>query len=96
LPYLCFYDAADNIGEFWRLRQASSEDPLLDAVDVLESNWKLLQNILQQTRHVLIHMFVGFWPKKKDEMPAYNLRKLIVAFDTIEDPVRAMKRILVK
>jgi hypothetical protein len=65
-------------------------------VDVLESNWKLLQNILQQTRHVLIHMFVGFWPKKKDEMPAYNLRKLIVAFDTIEDPVRAMKRILVK
>jgi hypothetical protein len=73
LPYLCFHDAAENIGEFWRLQQASSEDPLLDAMDVLESNWKLVQNILQQTRHILIRMFVGFWPKKKDEMPGDNL-----------------------
>jgi hypothetical protein len=93
---LCFYDAAENIGEFWRLRQASSEDPLLDVVDVLESNWKLDSNILQQNGHVLICMFIGFWPKKKDDMPADNLQKLVLAFDTIEDPVRAMKCISVK
>jgi hypothetical protein len=96
LPYLCFYDAAEKLGEFWRLWQASSEDSLLDAVDVLESNWKLARNILQQTRHVLIRMFVGLWPKKKDEIPADNLRKLVAAFDTIEDLVRAMKSISVK
>jgi hypothetical protein len=78
------------------LRQASSEDPLLDVVDVLESNWKLARDILEQTHHMLIRMFVGFWPKKKDEMPADNLRKLVAAFDTIEDPVRAMKRISMK
>jgi hypothetical protein len=41
-------------------------------------------------------MFVGFWPKKKDEMPAYNLQKLVAAFDTIEDHVRAMKCMSVK
>jgi hypothetical protein len=41
-------------------------------------------------------MFVGFWPKKKDEMPADNLRKLARAFDTIEDLVHAMMRMLVK
>jgi hypothetical protein len=29
------------------------------AVDVLELNWKLVQNVLQLTRHVLIRMFVG-------------------------------------
>jgi hypothetical protein len=36
-------------------------------------------------------MFVGLFPKKRDEMLANNLWKLVVAFDTIEDPVLAMK-----
>jgi hypothetical protein len=36
-------------------------------------------------------MFVGLFPRKKDELPAGNLRKLVEAFDTIEDPVLAMK-----
>jgi hypothetical protein len=43
------------------------------AVDVLESNWKLVQNVLQLAHHILIHMFVGFWPKKRKEMPGDNL-----------------------
>jgi hypothetical protein len=66
------------------------------AVDVLESNWKLVQNVLQLTHHVLIRMFVGFWPKKRKEMPGDNLQKLLAAFDTTEDPVLAMKRTSVK
>jgi hypothetical protein len=41
-------------------------------------------------------MFVGLFSKKRDEMPAENLRKLIAAFDTIEDPIHAMKLISVK
>jgi hypothetical protein len=65
-------------------------------MDVLESNWKLVQNVIQLTRHVLIHMFVGFWPKKRMEMHGNNLRKLLEAFDTTEDPILAMKRTSVK
>jgi hypothetical protein len=66
------------------------------AVDVLESNWKLVQNVLQLTRHVLIRMFVWFWPKKRKEMPGDNFRKLLVAFDTTDNPVLALKRTSVK
>jgi hypothetical protein len=93
---LYFCDAAEKLGEVWRLRQGNSNDPLLDSVDVLVSNWKLARDVLQQTHHVLIRMFVGLFPKKRDEMLAKNLRKLIAAFNTIEDHVRAMKPISVK
>jgi hypothetical protein len=41
-------------------------------------------------------IFVGLWPKKKEEMPVNNLQKLSAAFDTIEDPVLTMKRTSVK
>jgi hypothetical protein len=45
---------------------------------------------------VLTRIFVVLWLKKKEEMPVDNLRKLLEAFDTPEDPVLAMKRMLVK
>jgi hypothetical protein len=45
---------------------------------------------------VLTHIFVVLWPKKKEEMPSDNLRKLLKAFDIPEDPVLAMKRRSVK
>jgi hypothetical protein len=45
---------------------------------------------------VLIRIFVGFWPKKRGEMPGDNLRKLLEAFDTVEDPVLTLKRTSVK
>jgi hypothetical protein len=64
---------------------------LLAAVDLLESNWKLVQNVLQLTRRVLTCTFIMLWPKKKEEMPVDNLRKLLEAFDTPEDPVLAME-----
>jgi hypothetical protein len=41
-------------------------------------------------------MFVGLWPKKKEEMLVDNLKKLAKAFDTLEDHVLAMKRRSVK
>jgi hypothetical protein len=86
----------EKLGEVWKLQQGSAKDPLLDAVDVLESNWRLAQDVLQRTRHVLIRMFVGLFLRKKDEMPIGNLRKLVEAFDTIEDPILAMKLTSVK
>jgi hypothetical protein len=45
---------------------------------------------------VLICIFVVFWPKKRGEMPGDNLRKLLEAFDTVEDHVLALKRTSVK
>jgi hypothetical protein len=36
-------------------------------------------------------MFVGLWPNKRGEMPVDNLKKLAEAFDTLEDPILAMK-----
>jgi hypothetical protein len=93
---LFLYRAAEKIGESWKLRQPNTEDPLLAAVDLLESNWKLVQNVLQLTRRVLTRIFVALWPKKKEEMPVDNLRKLLEAFDTLRDPVLAMKRRSVK
>jgi hypothetical protein len=41
-------------------------------------------------------MFVGLFPRKKDELLVGNLRKLVEAFDTIEDPILTMKLTLVK
>jgi hypothetical protein len=60
-------------------------------VDLLESNWKLVQKVLQLTCRVLMWIFVGLWLKKKEEMPVDNLKNLAKAFDTLEDPVLAMK-----
>jgi hypothetical protein len=41
-------------------------------------------------------LFVGLFLRKKDELPVGNLRKLVKSFDTIEDPVLAMKFLLGK
>jgi hypothetical protein len=43
-----------------------------------------------------MRIFVGLWPKKKEEMPVDNLRKLAKAFDTLEDPVLTIKCTSVK
>jgi hypothetical protein len=95
---LCLCDTTEKIGESWKLRQPNTKDPQLAAVDLLESNWRLVQNVLQLTRNVLIRMFVGFWrkKKKKKEMPGDNLRKLLKAFETADDHVLALKRTSMK
>jgi hypothetical protein len=38
---------------------------------------------------MLVRIFVRFWMNKRGEMPGNNLKKLIEAFGTIEDPVLA-------
>jgi hypothetical protein len=43
-----------------------------------------------------MRIFVRLWPKKKEEMPVDNLKKLAEAFDTLEDPVLTMKCTSVK
>jgi hypothetical protein len=41
-----FCDASEQLGEVWKLWLESAKDPLLDAVDVLESNWRLVRDVL--------------------------------------------------
>jgi hypothetical protein len=86
-----FCGTAEKIGVPSKLQQPDTEDPLVAAVDLLESNWTLIQEVLQLNHHVLMQMIVGLWTKKKAEMPVDNLKKLAEAFDTLEDPVLAMK-----
>jgi hypothetical protein len=45
---------------------------------------------------MLTRIFIGLWPKKRADMPADDLKKLAATFDTVEDPVLAMKGRLVK
>jgi hypothetical protein len=86
-----FYDAAEQLGEIIKLCLNNIKDPLLDTVGILESNWKNVGNVLQQTHHVLPRLFVGLFLKKKNEMPVGNLRNLVEAFNTLEDPVLQLK-----
>jgi hypothetical protein len=40
---------------------------------------------------MLTRFFVRLWPKKKADMPAADLKKLVAAFDTAKDPILLMK-----
>jgi hypothetical protein len=71
--------------------QPNDEGPLMAAVNLLELNWISVREILELTRRVLTRMFVRLWPKKRADMPADDLNKLAATFDTIEDPILAMK-----
>jgi hypothetical protein len=82
-------DTAEQLGEIMKLSLDNPKDPLLDTVGVLESNWRNVRNILQRTCHVLPRF--GLFPKKKKEMLVGNLRNLVEAFDTLEDPVLQLK-----
>jgi hypothetical protein len=65
-------------------------------VNLLELNWISVHEILKLTRRVLTRMFIGLWPKKRASMPANDLKKLAATFDTVEDPILAMKSRSVK
>jgi hypothetical protein len=71
--------------------QPVDEDSLMATVNLLELHWISVQEVLEVTRRVLTWFFVGLWPKKKADMPATDLKKLAVVFDTAEDPVLLMK-----
>jgi hypothetical protein len=88
--------AAEQIGKIYKLRAEQAEDPLLDAVGVLEFNCRNARDMLQRTRHVLTRLFFKFFPKKKSDVPTTNLKRLFDAFDTIVDPTLQLKRLPVK
>jgi hypothetical protein len=67
------------------------DDPLLAAVNLLESNWISIQEIFELVSRVLTRIFVGLWPKQKGDVQDADLKKLAKAFDTPEDPILLMK-----
>jgi hypothetical protein len=76
--------------------QPDDEDPLMAAVNLLESNWISIQEILELTRRMLTQIFFRLWLKKKADVPTAGLRKLAAAFDTVEDLILLMKSRSVK
>jgi hypothetical protein len=67
------------------------DDPLMAAVNLLESNWISIQEIFELVNRVLTRIFVGLWPKQNADMPADDLKKLAKVFDTPQDPILLMK-----
>jgi hypothetical protein len=72
------------------------DDPLMAAVNLLESNWISIQEIFELVNRVLTRIFVGLWPKQKANVPTDDLKKLAKVFDTPEDPILLMKSRSVK
>jgi hypothetical protein len=93
---VCCHAAAEQIGEVYRLHADRAKDPLLDVVDILESNCKNAKNLLQRTRHVLTRLFFEFFLKKKNDVLAENLKRLADSFNTLEDPMLQLKRLSMK
>jgi hypothetical protein len=58
---------------------------------LLEANWISVQEIFELVKHVLTWMFVGLWPKQNTEVPGHDLKKLMQAFNTTDDPILQMK-----
>jgi hypothetical protein len=59
----------------------------MTVVNLLEANWISIQEIFELVSRVLRRMFIGLWPKQKEEVPNNDVKKLAKAFDTTDDPV---------
>jgi hypothetical protein len=71
-------------------------DPLMNAVNLLEENWISIQETFELVGRVLSRLFVGLWPKKRAAMPKDNLTELAKSFETTEDPTLQLKGLSIK
>jgi hypothetical protein len=67
-----------------------NDDPLIAAVNLLESNWISIQEIFELASRVLTWIFIGLWPKQKADVPTADLKKLVAASD--EEPLGEARR----
>jgi hypothetical protein len=72
------------------------DDPLMAAVNLLESNWISIQEFFELASRVLTRIFVGLWPKQEADVPAADLKELATAFNTPKYPILLMKSCSVK
>jgi hypothetical protein len=61
------------------------------AVSLLEANRISIQEIFELASRVLTRIFIGLWPKQRAGVENADLKKLVKAFDTPEDPILMMK-----
>jgi hypothetical protein len=74
----------------------SDDDPLMNAVNLLEENWISIQETFELVGRVLSRLFAGLWPKKRAAPPKDNLTELAKSFDTTEDPTLHLKGLSIK
>jgi hypothetical protein len=67
------------------------DDSLMAAVSLLEANWNSIQEIFKLASRMLTRIFIGLWPKQKAGVENADLKKLVKAFDTPEDPILLLK-----
>jgi hypothetical protein len=72
------------------------DDPLMNAVNLLEENWISIQETFELVSRVLSRLFAGLWPKKRATVPKDNLTELAKSFDTTEDPTLQLKGLSIK
>jgi hypothetical protein len=72
------------------------DDPLMNAVNLLEENWISIQETFELVSRVLSWLFAGLWPKKRATVPKDNLTELAKSFDTTEDPTLQLKGLSIK
>jgi hypothetical protein len=74
----------------------TDDDPLMDAVNLLEENWISIQETFKLVGRVLSRLFIGLWPKRMSMMPKDNLTDLAKSFDTVEEPTLQLKALSIK
>jgi hypothetical protein len=74
----------------------TDDDPLMDAVNLLEENWISIQETFELVGRVLSRLFIGLWLKRRLMMPKDNLNNLAKSFDTVEEPTLQLKALSIK
>jgi hypothetical protein len=74
----------------------TDDDPLMNAVNLLEENWISIQETFELVGRVLSRLFAGLWPKNRAAIPKDNLTELAKSFDTTEDPTLQLKGLSIK
>jgi hypothetical protein len=87
---LCFLDCIEHTGIPLASAQPN-DDSLVAAVSLPEANWTSIQEICELASRVLTRISIGLWPKQRAGVENADLKKLVKAFDTPEDPILLMK-----
>jgi hypothetical protein len=74
----------------------TDDDPLMDAVNLLEENWISIQETFELASRILSRLFAGLWPKKRMAILKDNLTELAKTFDSDEDPTLQLKGLSIK
>jgi hypothetical protein len=84
-PFFSFSTCAEFTGVSLLALQID-DDPLMNAVNLLEENWISIQETFELVGCVLSRLFAGLWLKKRAAIPKDNLTELAKSFDTTKDP----------